>query len=144
MGLLSWLGIGGVEKTVGAVGGVLDNLFTSDEERMEAKRLQSIIDDKPHQDQRTIGAALVNKAGAMSWHNALGWVIAVSIGFYFIPQYATGAFVWIKACSNAGWSDLPPYPIDANGLLELVIAMLGLAGKVTVERIAKVRPAARP
>jgi hypothetical protein len=140
MSFWSWL-TGG---TVAAVGNTLDNLFTSDEERLEAKRLQSLIDDKPHQDQRIMLSKLNEKAGAMSWHNALGWVIVIALFFYYVPQYSIGAFVWLKACSRAGWTNLPLYPIDAKGLLELVIAMLGLAGKVTVERIAKVRPKGRP
>lgn len=147
MGIFSFL-TGGVVKAAGGVvkaaGDTLDNLFTSDEERLEAKRLQSIIDDKPHQDQRTILQSLAQTAGAWSWHNALGWIVSISVAFFYIPQYAIGAFVWIKACSAAGWVDLPAYPIDAKGLLELIIAMLGLAGKVTIERIANVRPKGRP
>lgn len=144
MGILSSILSGGASTVVDSVGGVLDNLFTSDEEREEAKRLMAVVQDKPHQDQRDIGKSLVAKAGAMSWHNALGWVCALAMAAFYLPQYSIGAFVWVKACAKVGWQTLPAYPVDASGLLELIVAMLGLAGKVTIERIAKVRPTWRP
>lgn len=144
MGVLGSLFSSGASDVVSSVGNALDNLFTSDEEREEAKRLMAQIEDKPHQDQRTINATLAQTAGTWSWHNALGWVCAVSIGMFFIPQYALGAIIWLKAAWTAGSIyNLPPYPVAADGLMELVVAMLGLAGKVTIERIAKVRPAWR-
>jgi hypothetical protein len=145
MGMLSFLGIG---KEVGdaatGIGQVLDNLFTSDEEREEAKRLMAQVQDKPHQDQRDINKALAQKAGKWSWHNALGWIASISIGMYFIPQYALAAVLWIQAAWGADIYSMPPFPASADGLMELVVAMLGLAGKVTIERIAKVRPSWRP
>ncbi|MEZ7195413.1 hypothetical protein [Pseudodesulfovibrio karagichevae] len=148
MGIWSTLFGGGAAKVVDSVGGVLDNLFTSDEEREEAKRLMAQIDDKPHQDQRDINKVEAATAGKWSWHNALGWVCAISLFFYFVPQYLIAAIIWAKAALSAGWANgvfsMPPFPASADGLLELVVAMLGLAGKVTIERIAKVRPKWRP
>lgn len=148
---MGWLGkiFGvGASSVVDSVGGLLDNLFTSDEEREEAKRLMAIVNDKPYQDQRNINMTMAKTAGRWSWHNALGWVCAISLFFYFGLQYLIASIIWAKAALAAGWDNgvfsMPPFPASADGLLELVIAMLGLAGKVTVERIANVRPKRRP
>lgn len=131
-----------VGGAISAIGGVFDALFTSDDERAENARLMKVVEDKPHQDVRDIGKALVAKAGAMSWHNALGWVLAISLFMFYVPQYTMASVIWLKAAWGA--ETLPPYPVTADGIMELVVAMLGLAGKVTIERIAKVRPARRP
>lgn len=145
MGILSALGIGKeVGDAAGGIIGALDNLFTSDEEREEAKRLMALVQDKPHQDQRDMLKNLSLTAGKWSWHNALGWIASISIGMYFIPQYALAAMIWVKASWGADLYSMPPFPASADGLMELVVAMLGLAGKVTIERIAKVRPSWRP
>ena len=65
---------------------------------------------------------------------AIIWVCAISIGMYFIPQYAMAAVLWTKACWIA--SKLLPYPIpEPEGLIMLVGALLGLGGLRTIEKI---------
>jgi len=59
------------------------------------------------------------------WRPFIGWVCGVSIGCYFIPQYLLAAILWVKISWAA--QALAPFPVEANGLLELVSAMLGLA-----------------
>ena len=119
---------GGAATVVNSVGGVLDNLFTSDEERLEAERLQSIIDDKPNQDQRDTNK--IEAAAGKGWRHWVGRVAAISLGLYFIPQYTVSSIVWIKMCwevvpVNGIWN-LPAYPASVDGLMELITAMLGL------------------
>jgi hypothetical protein len=158
MGILSGLAsifTGGASEVVTSAGSVLDNLFTSDEEREEAKRLMAVVEDKPHQDQRDINKVEAATAGKWSWHNALGWMLVICLGTFYIPQHVVAAAVWVKSCyiyfesinlsaDTINALTLPDYPIDAKGIWELVVAMLGLAGKVTYERVKGVRPSWRP
>ena len=82
------------------------------------------------------------------WRPFIGWVLGFSLFFYFIPQYVMGSIVWARAAwkavpymSNEGIliiTAIPPYPISAEGLLELVGAMLGLAIIRSADKFNKV------
>jgi len=66
------------------------------------------------------------------WRPAIGWVCAISLGSFFIPKHIMAAILWTKAAWIA--QSLPPYPIDAKGILELTGGMLGLALWRTLEK----------
>ena len=113
---------------------MFDNLFTSDKERLEAERLMEEIKQKPLQAQWDVNLA---NAQHENWFVAGGrpaiiWVCAISLGMYFIPQYGMGAFLWGKACWIKG--EVVAYPLDAQGLLELTLSMLGMSGLRTLEK----------
>ena len=61
------------------------------------------------------------------------WTCGVSIAFYFIPQFALGAWLWTRQVIMTG--ELVPYPVAADGLMELTLGMLGLGAMRTVEKL---------
>jgi hypothetical protein len=69
------------------------------------------------------------------WRPALGWIAAISLGCFFIPQYSMATVLWVKASWTA--QVLMPFPIDEPaGLTQLVLGMLGLGGLRTFEKLA--------
>jgi hypothetical protein len=68
------------------------------------------------------------------WRPAIGWIAAVSLGCFYIPQGLVGAMLWARECiaNNV----LTPFPgLQIDGLTELVVAMLGLGGLRTLEKV---------
>ena len=138
----------GLAQPVEAIGNVLDKLFTSDGEKLDKKAVLTRLAQQPQ-----IAQVELNKIEAQhrtvfvaGWRPFIGWVCGVGLAAYFIPQYVMGAFVWVKACLavmetaaiTAGniTTVLPPYPVEPDGLLNLVLALLGLGGMRTFEKFA--------
>jgi len=123
---MSPIDIGSVSKPIEAIGKVFDQLFTSDEERLQASAVMEKLKQQPHILQAEItkieaGHRSVFVAG---WRPAIGWVCAVSLSFPFVinplMQWVTG---------KAG----PELPTE--GLISLVMALIGLGGLRTLEKI---------
>lgn len=143
MGLLDFFKIGKqagdvIAQPVEALGNVFDKLFTSDEERAIADQVMEKIKQRPQ-----ILQGEINKLEAQhrsifvaGWRPFIGWVCGASLTAYYIPQFVIASILWVKACWAAGI--LQPYPADASGLLELVLALLGMATIRTVEKLGKV------
>ena len=70
------------------------------------------------------------------WRPAIGWVCAISLGMFFIPQYGVASFLWVKACLAA--HALVPFPTTAEGLFQLVLALLGMGVLRTTEKLTGV------
>jgi hypothetical protein len=80
------------------------------------------------------------------WRPFIGWVAGVSLAFYFIPQYIIGSIIWARAAwlvvpyTKDGVliiPELPVYPVSAEGLMELVLGMLGLVAARSIEKYVK-------
>jgi len=127
-----------VSSTVSSVGNVLDNLFTSDEERLEAERLAKEIEQRPLEAQwkTNLAEAQHRSVFVAGWRPAIGWVCALSLASYYIPQYVLGSVIWAMDC----WSShtLKPYPLEINGLMGLVTSLLGMGALRTIEKFGKV------
>jgi len=140
MGLLSVLALGkqagdAIASPVEAVGNVLDKLFTSDEERAVAAQVIEKLRQHPQELQVEINKLEAQHRSwfVAGWRPFIGWVCGVSLGTYYIPQFILASILWLRVSWAA--SSLAPYPIDnVEGLFELVIAMLGLAGFRMVEK----------
>jgi len=141
MSFLSKLMGGG--DVVKSVGDALDNLFTSDEERMEAEReltkAKRSFDYKESKlvAEQNIAQMEVNKADARSgsffqagWRPAIGWVGAFALAYQFILY---PLLVWALAVSSL---DIEPPPlIDANALYPIITGMLGIAGMRSFDKL---------
>ena len=129
MGILSSLFGGGsaVAQPIEAIGNIIDSVFTSDEERAQGELLKQKLAMKP-----ALMQAEINKvqAGHRSTFVAgarpfLMWVCGMGFLFAFVIN---PILQWIAPELGS-----PELPLDA--MLELTLAMLGLAGLRTVEKL---------
>lgn len=126
---------GAAEGIITGVGDVLDNLFTSDEERLAAKSRDKRIKQRPMEAQWEANKieAAHRSVFVAGWRPAIGWVCAASLATYYIPQFMMGSVLWAIDCWNGG--SVVAYPLSINGVTELVSGMLGMAGLRTLEKI---------
>jgi len=129
MGILSSLFGGGsaVAQPIEAIGNIIDSVFTSDEERAQGELLKQKLAMRPSMMQAEIMKVQANHrstfvAGARPF---LMWVCGLGFLFAFVIN---PILQWIAP--ELGSPDLP---LDA--MLELTLAMLGLAGLRTVEKL---------
>lgn len=136
MKILDWLVGGG--DIVKSVGDGLDNLFTSDEERMEKKneilKAQSQFDSLQLKllAEQNIAQTEVNKVEAghasvfvSGWRPAIGWIGVLALSYQFILY---PILQWFPI-------DKQPLLPDANVLFTLVTGMLGIAGLRSFDKL---------
>lgn len=135
MGWFSSLVGGNAAKPIEAIGNVFDKLFTSDEEKMQAEAVMQKLAQHPSELQVELNKIEAGHRSVLvaGWRPFIGWVCGVGLGFYFIPQYALAAYIWGKLVLSTGV--MQPYPVTADGLMELVLALLGMATIRTVEKL---------
>lgn len=125
MGLLAKFFTSATAQPIEAVFKGIDSLVTSDEEREAAELLKLKAMQEPGKLQVELNKieAQHRSAFVAGWRPALGWVCALGLLFVFVGnpiiQWLTG---------DPG----PQMPTDI--MLELVLAMLGLAGLRTFEK----------
>ena len=136
--MLAKVGFAGITETIKVGGNVLDNLFTSKEEKMEAERLMKEIEQKPDAAQWEINKIEAQHRNwwVAGWRPAIGWVCAGSLFSYYIPQFVLGSIIWTKECWAAG--KLVEYPLSIEGLMGLVMSLLGMGTLRTIEKFGKV------
>jgi len=123
-------------------GQILDNLFTSDEERAAAK-----LKDKALDLQVVSGQLEVNKAEAeyksifvAGWRPFIGWVGGFALAYKFI-FYSLICWFWAVARAK-GWigMDTPiPPDVDASQLYPIILGLLGLGGMRSYEGVKGVK-----
>jgi len=139
MGFLSALGIGavsGLAAPIDAIGNLFDKLFTSDEERAQANAVMEKLKQHPMELQVEINKleAQHRSVFVAGWRPAIGWVMAASLFCFYVPQFSVASFLWARTCISG--STLVPFPIsDISGMLELILAMLGMATLRSVEKL---------
>ena len=114
-----------IAEPVEAVGNVIDNLFTSDDERLTHEEVQIRLKQKPLLAQTEINKVQASHrsrfvAGARPF---LMWVCGVGLAMAFIVNPILELFT----------EDTINVPLDA--MMELTLAMLGLATLRTVEKL---------
>lgn len=87
--------------------------------------------------QQEVETAAINKGGIGSvflagWRPAIGWICAVSLFFYFVPQFVAGSILWVRAMMSAQM--LTAFPLTIDGLTQLVFALLGVGTMRTIEK----------
>lgn len=129
MGILSSLFSGGssIAQPIEAIGNIIDSVFTSDEEKAHGDLLKQRLALKPALMQAEInkvqaGHRSIFVAGARPF---LMWVCGLGFLFAFVIN---PVLQWLAPELGS-----PELPLDA--MLELTLAMLGLAGLRTVEKL---------
>lgn len=122
---------------VGAVGDVIDDLHTSDEERIKLE-----LEDKKIDAEIAKGQLAVNEAEAKStslfvagWRPAIGWIGAAALAYQFI-LYPLLVWAWsvLQTGGHVPASMSPPPMLDAEALWVLLSGMLGIAGMRSFEK----------
>lgn len=123
---MGWLNnlVGSGADPIESVGKTLDELFTSDDERNQARiifaKLQTEI-NKVEAGHRTIFVA--------GWRPYIGWVCGTALGWHFIVYDIVN---WI--CATWYPHVAPPELASTESLMVLVTSLLGLGGMRTFEK----------
>lgn len=117
-------------EPVKAIGGVLDDLFTSDEERLEKKVVLERLAQKPHLAQIALNQAEAQHRSTFvaGWRPFIGWVCGLALLWHFMIY---DFLVWGTAVMSL---PQPPKLSGAQELISIVLALLGLGGLRTVEK----------
>lgn len=129
MGFLSGLfgGGGGSKSAIESIGDIIDDVWTSDEEEMTAERLKMIIAMKPTMAQNKINEISASHrsvfvSGARPF---ILWTCGVGLGMGFIVNPLIEFYTNGKEVIN----------LPMEQMMDLTIAMLGLAGLRTIEKL---------
>lgn len=123
------------------VGGIIDDLHTSDEEKLKAS-----LQEKTIEAELIKGQLEVNKVEARhrsllvaGWRPALGWCGALAIGYKFL-LYPLIVWAWVFF-QGQGWVPVelsPPPSVEAGELYPIIMGILGLGGMRSFEKIKRV------
>jgi len=121
------LGGGSIAEPITAIGNVLDNLFTSDEEKLDKKIVMERLRQQPALVQAEISKVQAQHrsifvAGPRPY---LMWVCGTGFLFAFVIN---PLLKWVFPEAGA-----PDLPLDV--MMELTLAMLGLSGLRTFEKL---------
>ena len=128
MNIVSWLSGGkAVAEPIEAVGNVLDALFTSDEEKLDKTIIKQRLFLQP-----ALAQAEINKVQAQHRSafvaGARPFILWVC-GFGFLFSFVINPVIqWIHPEAGS-----PVLPLEV--MMELTLAMLGLAGLRTIEKL---------
>lgn len=126
------MGIPLIGDIAGAIDGILDKFIVDKDQKLKAKT--QVLD---HLLALNVGQLDVNKAEAAhksifvaGWRPFIGWVCGVALAWEFIGQPVGN---WVLNLWGLELTYTLP-DIASNRLMELVLAMLGMAGLRTYEK----------
>jgi len=116
--------------TIKEVAGLIDDVFTSDEEKANAKIALEKIQARLKEKQLDINKAEASHRSLFvaGWRPCLGWISALSIGYVYLFQ------PFIVMILKITGSDVVLPNLDLSQLMPLVLGMLGLGGLRTFEK----------
>ncbi|MBT4876347.1 MAG: hypothetical protein HON48_14215 [Desulfobacula sp.] len=129
-------------SVIKAGGNILDDMFTSDEERMSINLQEKEIDAKLQAGQMDINKVEAEHKSIFvaGWRPFIGWVGGFALGYKFLFH---PLLIWIWClCQAKNWipSDVDQPPtINATELYPIIMGMLGLGAMRTAEGIKKVK-----
>jgi len=125
----------GAGAVVTAVGGTLDRLFTSDDERLTHAEVMERLRQRPAAAQVLVNLAEASHRAVFvaGWRPFIGWVCGAALGYNFILRDLLG---WAL---TAWWPTivLPP-ALQMDQLMTVLLGLLGLGTLRTVEKIGGV------
>lgn len=124
--------VGGILGS-GGLGGILDDLFTSDEERLSKQEAMARIEQEPNLRQIDINLqeAKHRTVFVAGWRPFIGWVCGVALFWHFMLYDLLN---WVR---DAFAPDFPAPPAlsGTEQLITIVLALLGLGGLRTYEKV---------
>ena len=117
-------------KTIEAVGNIVDELYTSEEERQQAKLAIQKVEAKLKEKQLDINKAEASHRSIFvsGWRPFLGWISGLSIGYVYLFQPILDMILQMFQV-QVDWVQL-----DLGQLMPLVLGMLGLGGLRSFEK----------
>ena len=126
MSILGSLFGGGIAEPIKAIGNIIDDVYTSDEEKLDKKEAMARLALKPHMVQTEINKieAQHRSVFVAGWRPFIGWVCGVGLCMSFIIN---PLIQWYTGQKGA------EMPLDA--MLTLVTSLLGLGAMRTFEKM---------
>lgn len=119
-------------EPIEAIGNVFDKLFTSDDEREQAKAVLAKLAQQPH-----ILQAEINKIEAQhrsvfvaGWRPFIGWVCGSALAYSFIVR---DLVAWGLAVHDPALQ--PPPELAMEHLITVLVSLLGLGGLRSLEKL---------
>jgi hypothetical protein len=114
--------------------GVVDDLFTSDEERAEAKRKLLEMEQRGELAQIKVNLAEADHESVFvaGWRPGIGWICGAALAYHYIVQ-PFAQFVVVVAGIDPDVADALPQ-LDLGGLMPVLLGMLGLGGMRSFEK----------
>ena len=130
--MLNLLGglLGGKGGALKQITNVIDELHTSEEEKLDKKILMQRIQQKLAEKQLDVNAKEASHRSVFvaGWRPAIGWCGALALFFAFI---LSPCIEWYAKFSGM---DIVPPAIETGPLLAIVTSMLGVAGMRSFEK----------
>lgn len=132
------LAVSAVGGIIGTIGNVIDDLVTTDKERMDAQIELAKIDASLLTAQMEVNKA---EAGHTSiwvagWRPACGWVGAAAMAYQFLLYpFMVWAWALMQAKEWIPSSLAHPPMLDTDALWVILTGMLGIAGARTFEKV---------
>ncbi|MDQ7019813.1 MAG: 3TM-type holin [Robiginitomaculum sp.] len=131
MGIFGKLIGGQATDLVKGVGGILDDLITTEDEKLTHAEIMERLKQRPelaqiHLNQQEAAHRTIFVAG---WRPFIGWVCGVALAYHYIgePFMAWGFAAWMPDMT-------PPPKLAVGDLIAIVSAMLGFGGLRTFEK----------
>lgn len=121
-----------VSSPIEAIGNVLDNLFTSKDEKLshEEARLRLFMEPEKAQVELNKLEAQHRSIFVSGWRPFIGWVCGTALAYNFIFR---DIIAWLMKLYDS--TLLSPPELDIAPLMTVLIGMLGLGGLRTYEKI---------
>ena len=130
--MLNLLGglLGGKGGALKQITNVIDELHTSEEEKLDKKILMQRIQQKLAEKQLDVNAKEASHRSVFvaGWRPAIGWCGALALFFAFILSPC------IELYAKFSGVDIVPPAIETGPLLAIVTSMLGVAGMRSFEK----------
>ncbi len=123
---------GGITEPLKAVGNIVDDLFTSDDERLSHEEVLTRLAQKPG-----LVQAEINKVEAQhrsifvaGWRPFIGWVCGAALAWNYIlhPLFSWATVAFMES------PPIPPPTLSLGELMPVVLGLLGLGALRTVEK----------
>ena len=130
LNLLGGLLGGGKGRALATISKVVDELHTSEEEKLDKKILMQRLQQKLAEKQLDVNAKEASHRSVFvaGWRPAIGWCGALALFFAFI---LSPCIEWYAKFSGM---DIVPPAIETGPLLAIVTSMLGVAGMRSFEK----------
>ena len=130
LNLLGGLLGGGKDGALATISKVVDELHTSEEEKLDKKILMQRLQQKLAEKQLDVNAKEASHRSVFvaGWRPAIGWCGALALFFAFI---LSPCIEWYAKFSGM---DIVPPAIETGPLLAIVTSLLGVAGMRSYEK----------